>query len=65
MTLPIKHGLDMVQADLHVKFLVSNWNGSVMRVHTHTHTQTDGSDSITSTADAGGIRLATGYTNGD
>ncbi len=52
MTLPIKLDLDMVRADLHVKYFVCTSNGSVVRVHTHTHTHR--SDSITSAADAGG-----------
>ncbi len=55
-TLPIKLDLDMVHIDFHVKFLVRMSNGSVSRAQTHTHTDThtDGSDSMTSTADAGG-----------
>ena len=52
MTLLIKLDLDMVPADLHVKFLVCMSNGSVVRVQIDTHTC--GSDSMTSTADAGG-----------
>ncbi len=40
MTLPIELDLDMVQADLHVKFLVRMSSGSVVRAHTHTHTHT-------------------------
>ena len=41
MTLTIELDLDVVQADLHVKFLVGTSNGSVMRVLTdaQTHTQ--------------------------
>ena len=42
----------------HTKFQVPMLNGSDFRAftnrHTHTHTPTDGTDSITSTADAGG-----------
>ena len=46
----------MVQADLHVKFLVRTSNGSVVRVLTdgQTHGQTHRTDSITPTADAAG-----------
>ncbi len=58
MTLTIELDLDMVQVDLHVKFLVRTSNGSVVRVltdgHTHTDRQSDGTDSITATTDAGG-----------
>ncbi len=48
----IEPDLDMVQVDMHVKFLVRVSNGSAVRVLTDGHT--DGTDSITSTADAGG-----------
>ncbi len=53
MTLTIELDLDMIKVDLHVKFIVRTSNGSVVRVlnYRHTHTYTD---SITSTADAGG-----------
>ncbi len=52
MTLTIELDLDIVQVDLHVKFLVRTSNCSVVRVLTDR--QTDGSNSMTSTADAGG-----------
>ncbi len=56
MTLPIELDLDLVPVDFHVKFYVRTLNGSVMRAQTdrQTHTRTNGSDSMTSTADAGG-----------
>ncbi len=56
MTLTIELDLDVVQADLHVKFLVHTSNGSVVRVLTdgYTDRQTDWTNSITSTADAEG-----------
>ncbi len=44
--------LDMVQMDVLVKFLARMSNGSVVRVQTHKHTNQ--TNSITSTADAGG-----------
>ncbi len=57
MTLIIKLDLDMVQIDRHVKFCVHTSKGSAMRVLNHRHTtyttHTDGTDSITSTANAG------------
>ncbi len=55
MTLTIELDLDMVHVDLHVKLLVHTSNGSVGRVLTDG--QTDGTDSITSTAVAGGNDL--------
>ena len=58
MTLPTKLDLDMFQADLNVKFLVHTPNGSAVRVHTEAHTQKHGSDSTTSSADAGGKYVA-------
>ena len=57
MTLTFKLGLDMNQVDLHVKFHVHTSNGSAMRVLHYSHTHTDRTDSITSTADAGGNNL--------
>ena len=58
MTLTFQLDLDMIQVDLHVRFLVRMSNGSSVRVlnyrHTLPHRHTDGTDSITSTADAGG-----------
>ncbi len=49
VTLTIELDLDMVKADLHVKFLVCMSNGSIVRAHTGRHRH--GSDSP---ADAGG-----------
>ncbi len=56
MTLAFKLDLDMNQVDLHVKFLVHTSNSSAVRVlnYRHTHRHTGRTDSITSTAVAGG-----------
>ena len=60
MTLIIKLILDIDQLDAHTTFRVGNSNGSAVRAQTNRRTdgqtdrQKDGTDSITSTADAGG-----------
>ena len=60
MTLTIKLGQDIVEAHSHTKISVHMSSSSAVRVlkdrqtDRQTHTQTDPTDSITSTADAGG-----------
>ncbi len=64
MTLPIELDLNMVQADLLVIFFVRTSNGSAVRVLTdrQTHGHTDGTNSITSSANAGGNKTLVFYT---
>ena len=59
MTLTIELGQDIVGTHPHTKNRVHTSNGSVMRVlkDRQTDRHTDGTDSITSTADAGGKNL--------
>ena len=63
MTLTIELGPDIVRTHPNTKNCVNTSNGSVMRVlkDRQTHRHTDGTDSITSTADAGGDKCYTDY----
>ncbi len=45
-----------------IKFIGQTVQSADSRTHTHTDTQTDGTDSITSTADAGGKNVLSSKT---